>query len=412
MRKLCTFLLVAIVATGAYAKQSKEDDLDIIYDEKLVPAYSLPPLLESAEGKLIDNAEDWTNIRRPQILSLFSNMIYGRVPVAKNSVSIDFNLIETKSDYMGGMATRIKVSMNFENSQGKASSLLQIFIPNGVQGAVPAIMAYSFNDTQSEDFDAHPEMPGVTKGGWPVSLMLQRGFALVVVDQSDLVAHNEVEFGANTIQNLFYDKGQSFPRAHEWGVISTIAWGGSRAMDYLETLVSIDHKRVAVMGHSKLGKAALWTAAQDERFAMVIAAQSGAAGAALWRRTSGETLGKMVTRFPYWLSRNAWKFVGNEDDLPVDQHMMIALMAPRPVYVASGQDDGWADPRGEYLSAYYASEVYKLFGLRGLTSKDSPEVGQAIKDGFIGYHVRAGGHSVEQFDIEHFLDFANKHFTK
>lgn len=123
-------------------------------------------------------------------------------------------------------------------------------------------------------------------------------------------------------------------------------------------------KEHGIMGHSKMGKAALWTAAQDERFALAISAQSGCAGAALWRRRSGETLEKMVTRFPYWLCRNAWKFVNNEDDLPVDQHMLLACIAPRPVYVHSGVEDTLADGRGEYLSAYHASEVYHLLGER------------------------------------------------
>lgn len=181
----------------------------------------------------------------------------------------------------------------------------------------------------------------------------------------DLIRHNEVEF-LNSIHKLFYPKGQSFPKAHEWGVISTCAWGAMRAMDYLETDKDIDHQRVAVMGHSKMGKTALWTAAQDERFALAISAQSGCAGAALWRRKSGETLKKMVTRFPYWLCRNASKFVEQEDDLPVDQHMLLACIAPRPVYVHSGVKDTWADGRGEYLSAYHAGEVYRLLSQGGI----------------------------------------------
>ena len=166
------------------------------------------------------------------------------------------------------------------------------------------------------------------------------------------------------------------------------------------------------MGHSKMGKATLWTAAQDERFALAISAQSGCAGAALWRRKSGETLEKMVTRFPYWLCRNAWKFVGAEDDLPVDQHMLLALMAPRPVYVASGEKDTWADPRGEYLSAYHASQVYRLLGEKGLESEESPPLGQAIQTGAVGYHVREGGHSVSAYDWKQFMDFADLHLKK
>ena len=160
-----------------------------------------------------------------------------------------------------------------------------------------------------------------------------------------------------------------------------------------------------------MGKAALWTAAQDERFALAISAQSGCPGAALWRRRFGETLEKMVTRFPYWLSRNAWKFVNQEDDLPVDQHMLLALIAPRPVYVHSATGDTWADARGEYLSAYHASEVYRLLGKRGLQSSESPPVGSAIIKSEVGYHIREGGHSIEPYDWERFLEFAEYHLV-
>jgi hypothetical protein len=211
------------------------------------------------------------------------------------------------------------------------------------------------------------------------------------------------------IHPLFYRTGQSFPKAYEWGVIAAIAWGGSRALDYLETDRDIDAKRVAIAGHSKLGKATLWTAAQDQRFALAILAQSGCGGAALWKRNYGENMEKMTTRFPYWLCRNAWRYANNETDLPVDQHMLIACVAPRSVYVSSGADDTWADPRGEYLSAYHAGEVYRLLGKRALATEDSPPVGTAIVDLDVGYHNRPGGHSVELYDWQKFIEFAERH---
>ncbi len=199
--------------------------------------------------------------------------------------------------------------------------------------------------------------------------------------------HNEVEF-LNSIHKLFYPEGQSFPKAHEWGVLSVCAWGASRAMDYLETDEDIDHTRIAILGHSKMGKATLW------------------------RRKSGETLKKMVTRFPYWLCRNAWKFMEQEDDLPIDQHMLLATIAPRPVYVHSSTGDTWADPRGEYLSAYHASEVYRLLGKKGLESEASPAVGEPVIESDVGYHVREGGHSIEHYDWIQFMKFADFHFKE
>jgi len=409
MKKLLMYVVVTLMISGAHAMESKEGDQDLITDESQVPAYTLPPLLVTAEGQPVTTSDEWINNRRPQILSLFSNLIYGRVPQSKYPVQTNFKLINSIPDFMDGLATRLTVAMQFSNQRGNVESVIQVFIPNTATKPVPAVMIFGFNDTQSKGFDADPDQPGMIKAGWPVAMVLNSGFALVAIDESDLVGHNEVEFGGQTIQHLFYDDGQSFPRAHEWGVISSIAWSGSRALDYLQTLDSVDHTRAAIMGHSKLGKAALWAAAQDQRFALVVAAQSGAGGAALWRRKFGETLEKMVTRYPYWLNRNAWKFVGNEDDLPVDQHMLLALIAPRPLYIASGQDDLWADPRGEYLSAWHASEVYRLFGLKGLSSEESPALDQPVSDGVVGYHIRKGGHSVEEFDWVQFIDFTKRH---
>ena len=407
---LCLTML-CLGATPASGREPKEHDNNVIYDEAKIPPYDLPPLLVTAEGESVTTAEAWRNVRRPQILSLFSNLIYGRVPQPENPIKVAFEVKRTDPEFMGGKATRKDVQIRLSNGRGKVEMLVLVYVPNGKTGPVPAFMKHSFNNTRSSDFEAHPSQPDRLRNGWPLGKFFDRGYAFVAVYQQDLVRHNEVEF-LRGIHRLFYPQGQSFPKAHEWGVLSTVAWGAMRAMDYLETDSDIDHTRVAIMGHSKMGKATLWTAAQDERFAMAISAQSGCAGAALWRRRSGETLEKMVTRFPYWLCRNAWKFVNQEDDLPVDQHMLLACIAPRPVYVHSGVEDTWADGRGEYLSAYHASEVYRLLGKKGLNSESSPPVGEAIIESDVGYHIRQGGHSIESYDWERFLDFADYHFLK
>jgi len=355
--------------------------------------------------------EEWFQVRRPQIMSLFGNLIYGTVPTPESPIRTTFEVVRNNREFMNGKATRKDVRIPFENAKGKAEMLILVFSPNGTDKPAPAFLLHSFGNTRDNGHDPHPDRPGYLRNGIPLGEFLQRGFGFVVVHQGDLVSHNEVEF-LKGIHPLFYRTGQSFPKAYEWGVISTVAWGASRAMDYLETDHDIDATRVAVMGHSKCGKAALWTAAQDQRFALAIAAQSGHPGAALSRRKSGETLEKTVTRFPYWLCRNAWKFVNNEDDLPVDQHMLLACIAPRPLYVMSGVDDTWADPRGEYLSAYHASAVYRLLGKKGLESEASPPVGDAIIKSDVGYHIRAGGHSVESFDWWKFMEFAEYHLKK
>lgn len=404
-------LVLCLLGSGVRGRELKESDRDLIYDESLVPAYDLPPLLVAADGRPITTPEAWREIRRPEILGLFSGLIYGRVPQAAHPIRTEFEVRRTDPGFMAGKATRKEVVLRFSNELGSVEMWVLVFVPNGVDRPAPAIMKHSFNNTRSRDFEAHPDRPGRLRNGWPLGAFFDRGFGFVAVYQQDLVGHNEVEF-LKGVHRLFYRDGQSFPKADEWGVLGAVAWGASRALDYLQTDPDVDAARVGIMGHSKMGKAALWTAAQDERFALAISAQSGCAGAALWRRRSGETLAKMVTRFPYWLCRNAWKFVNQEDDLPVDQHMLLACVAPRPVYVHSGTEDTWADPRGEYLSAYHASEVYRLLGRKGLESEATPPVGQAVIQSDVGYHLRAGGHSIEDEDWQHFLDFAEYHLKK
>ena len=390
------------------AREAKEYDKDVQYDESKLPPYDLPPLLTTSSGQSVETPEAWMEQRRPEILSLFANLIYGRVPAPAKPIEVSYEVVLEDKGFMDGMATRKDVKIHLENTKGRMSMHFLVFVPNNAQKPVPAFFKHSFNNTQSDDFDASSSRPGFLKNGWPLGELFERGYGFCAVYQQDLVRHNEVEF-LHSIHKLFYPEGQSFPKSHEWGVLSACAWGASRAMDYLETDPEIDHSRIAIMGHSKMGKATLWTAAQDERFALAISAQSGCAGAALWRRKSGETLKKMVTRFPYWLCRNAWKFVEQEDDLPVDQHMLLACIAPRPVYVHSSTDDTWADSRGEYLSAYHASEVYQLLGKKALESSMLPEVGKPIIESHVGYHIREGGHSIEMYDWQRFMDFADYH---
>ena len=402
-------LILSLLAFSIlHAREAKEYDNDINYDERKIPHYDLPKLLVTPDGKKITSINDWEKIRKPQILSLYSNLVYGRVPEPEEPLKISYKLVDEDKNFMKGKAKRKDIDIIISNSRGSKTMRFLVFSPNGVDGPAPAFLKHSFNNTKSNDFDASTFRKGKLKNGWPLGEFFDRGYGFCAVYHEDLIGRNEVSFN-NSIHKLFFPKGQSFPKASEWGVISACAWGAMRAMDYLETDDDIDHKKVAIMGHSKMGKTTLWTAAQDERFALAISAQSGCAGAALWRRKSGETLKKMVTRFPYWLCRNAWKFVDQEDDLPIDQHMLLACIAPRPVYVHSGIKDTWADGRGEYLSAFHASEVYKLYGKKALDSQDSPPIGKAVIESHVGYHIREGGHSIESFDWKRFLDFADYH---
>ncbi|MEM7370324.1 MAG: acetylxylan esterase [Bacteroidota bacterium] len=408
MKQLLVLFSLLFLLTCPGLAQKKEHDTNVNYDESKVPAYSLPALLKSANGTIIQTPEQWRTIRRPEILSLFANLVYGQIPVPESPIQTTARVRQHEPNFLDGKATRKIVQLEFENKKGKASMDVLLISPNQISAPVPVFQMISFDAADSDKMQLNPEQPHLLNNGWPIQEIIDRGFALVTTYHSDLVRHNEHEFRQG-IHPLFFKTNQSFPKADEWGVISAIGWGAMRALDYLAAEPGMDQNRVALIGHSKLGKATLWAAAQDERFAMAISIQSGCGGAALWRRRYGETLEK-INRFPHWLATNSRKFTNQEEDLPVDQHMLLALIAPRPLYISSATQDGWADPRGEYLSAYHASEVYRFLGKKGLTDSNSPAPNQAINQQHVAYHIKEGRHRIDLFDWKQYLDFAEFHF--
>ena len=428
------FIPLAIVLIFFCSCGGQKNNLEEFnYDESKVPPYTLPDPLLATSGKRVTDSRTWVEKRRPEILNLFETEVYGRIP--GQSTNMAYHVTSTEPDSLDGKATRKEVSILFTDQKGAPKINILIYLPNkttqGSNKNTPAFLGLNFWGNHTIHTD-----PGITlstqwmreKGGrekgiinnqatensrgksssrWPVEKILDRGYALVTAYYGDIDPDFDDGF-KNGVHPFFYQGDQSQPRNDEWGSIGAWAWGLSRIMDYLKMDIDIDHTKISLMGHSRLGKTSLWAGAQDNRFAIVISNNSGCGGAALSRRRFGETVGRINTNFPHWFCGNFKNYNDNEASLPVDQHMLISLIAPRPVYVASAVEDRWADPRGEFLSAKHAGPVYELFNLKGLRQEEMPELNQSIGD-LIGFHIRKGGHDVTEYDWESFLDFADKH---
>ncbi len=399
------------------------------YDEEKIPDYELPDPLVTESGQPVADAESWEKVRRPELMQQFQEQVYGRAP---EPCEISSKLISAKEDALGGKAVRREVDVFFSPDQSGPAMRLLIYTPAGSVDA-PAFLGLNFNGNHSIDADpsislnanwmrdrkgttenhrATEASRGSASSRWPIETIIDRGYGLVTIYYGDIDPDFDDGF-KNGIHAWLGSEADSIPAGEKWGSIAGWAYGLSRALDYLEQDDQVDASRVAVIGHSRLGKTSLWAGATDPRFKMVISNNSGCGGAALSRRAIGETVGRINTSFPHWFSDNYLQYNENENACPVDQHQLIALIAPRAVYVASAKDDRWADPKGEYLSCLGADPVYRLLGTDGLGGSEPPSelpsLDQPVNSGTIGYHIRSGGHDVKDFDWQQYLDFADRH---
>lgn len=422
MKKLLSALLF-IVSLSGYTQRPETN-----YDEEKVPQYTLPELLVTQNGKKIRNLKQWEKIRKPEILQLFQQEVFGKVPDKLEVAEIIVH--EDAGEALGGLAIRKQLDLIFRKNNQEISVGLLIYLPK-TEAPVPVFLGYNFmgNHTILNDPDIRlsqswirdnpslgvihnqitEQSRGVKDNRWPLEKIIKAGYGLATVYYGDVDPDkNDLSDG---IHPFFYKPGQESPAFDEWGAIAAWSWGLSRVLDYLEKDEQVNAKQVVVIGHSRLGKTAIWAAASDPRFAACISNDSGCMGAALSKRIFGETVGVINSSFPHWFCGNFKKYNGREDELPVDQHMLLATIAPRPLYVASATEDLWADPKGEFLSAKLASEVYSLYGLKGLTINEMPKPDSPVS-GVVSYHVRTGKHDITGYDWEQYIRFADEQVIK
>jgi hypothetical protein len=426
MSRACrSVMLGGLILLGA-AEVVLAQRKDVNEDESKVPSYTLPDLLVCQDGTRVTDASTWASKRRPELLRLFETEVYGKAPSKRVPMRVADST--EHDDALGGKAILRQVALQFgERPDGPVVHVL-MFIPRERGKPVPAFLGLNFEGNHGVhpdprirlstswmrdnpkkgvvDHRATEASRGSESSRWPVETIIGRGYALVTAYYGEIDPDYDDGF-QNGVHALFHAPGTK-PGPDEWGSIGAWAWGLRRILDYLEAVPEIDARRVALMGHSRLGKTALWAGAQDPRFAVVISNDSGEGGAALARRRFGETTRLINTAFPHWFCDNFVKYNDREDELPVDQHELLALIAPRPVLVCSAEEDRWADPKGEFLAALGADPVYRLLGTDGLAVRELPPVNTPILS-TIGYHIRPGPHDVTDRDWAVYLDFADKH---
>lgn len=417
---LCGLMVtVAIIPMTARAEFPPANDLP--------SRAELPDPLVMMNGDRVATPEQWFKRRRPELKALFQHYMYGVLPPAPEK--IEFKIERVNKEFFGGKATKKEVTIAFGPPATPKIHLLLV-VPNGRQKEAPVFVGMNFcgNHTLVADPTvALPEYwmpercPGC-KGNkasdegrgsqvdvWAIEQSIDRGYAVATFYSGD-VDPDKNDF-TDGVHPHYFKSGQTKPGPHDWGTIAAWAWGIHRAVDYLHQDRDIDTDRIAVVGHSRLGKTALVTAAFDDRIDLAIPLQAGCGGTAPSRGKIGESVTRINTSFPHWFTGEFKKFNDQPEKLPFDQHCLVALVAPRPVLFANAIEDTWANPDGQFEVLKAADPVYRLLNAGGLDSQEVPEIGK-LSAGKLGYFIRPGKHSMTPEDWRVFLDFADKHFGK
>ncbi|MFC3415413.1 alpha/beta hydrolase family protein [Algoriphagus hitonicola] len=414
----CASILFILVQFNGFSQRIPSN-----IDEDQVPPFVLTHPLKYADGKKVKNIKEWENSRRPEILNLFKDHIYGEYPGAS---VIDFKVVK-EDEVFAGKGKRKQVQIYLGKSKELFLNVL-LYLPIS-KAPVPVFAGLNFCGNHCTTFDsliflndnwiadnhkgvsnntASDSSRGSQAHRWPYEEIISRGYGVATLYYGELEPDHP-EGWKNGVRSLLKEELRIEP--DKWAAIGAWAWGLSRVQDYLEIDKDVDAKRTIVQGHSRLGKAALWAASNDTRFAAVISNNSGEGGAALSKRWFGETIEHLNSYFPHWFVQKYNDYSGKAEELPIDQHLLLASIAPRPIYVTSASEDLWADPKGEFLALREAGKVYKLYKIAGLAIKEQPQVEMPVGKK-IRYHMRKGKHDIQLYDWIQFLDFADYIFKE
>ena len=394
-------VMLGLVLMTFVSQLEAQDHTQANYDEAKVPKYTLPDVLKSSRNTDVKNKTTWEKVRRPEILKMFEDNIYGQMP--KKYSNIKYSVTNENPAAMNGKARLKQVLIEVFNNNKSVKINLVLFVPNNVRRPVPAFLL--INNRPKDNTDP---TRAIKSDFWPAEMVIDSGYAIAAIHVSDLAPDDKVKY-VNGVLDLYPEQ---LTADNGMKAIGAWAWGASRVMDYFATDKDIDSKRVAVVGHSRGGKASLWAAAQDQRFAMCVTNCSGNTGAALARRQFGERINRINASFPHWFNNNYKKYNNNEKALPVDQHMLISLVAPRPLYATNASKDLWADPTGTFLSLKNAEKVYALYGIKSNLPANPPGINQPIIQSQLAYHNREGEHNLTAYDWNNFIKFASYHYKK
>ena len=367
------------------------------YDESKVPSLHLPDPFVSEKGKLISTVADWEMIRRPEIFRLFESEVYGQLPTDFDEIS--FEVVSENSNPFPEIADLEEVNITVSRNGKIHAMRINFFLPKSQKGPFPIILLINY-------LPKYPEGKLVDAAFWPVPELIQRGFATASF-HVETVAPDDASTYQNGIISTLYPDQIGLPNGMKafgaWG------WAAMRAMDYFEQHPRIDAKKSILVGHSRTGKTALWTSTNDPRWAITYANESGCGGAALSKRKFGETVEAINTRFPHWFADNFRRYNGKEENLPLDQHLLPGLIAPRAVYYSSAREDQWADPKGEYLGLSLGSRVFsEIYGKQAMFEQEFEELKGPVHVESVGYHIREGKHDLTWEDWRIFLEFVDK----